>query len=48
MLLFGLAAGTAGYLVVAATQPYLWERYIWLAPALAVATLPRIRSQSLP
>lgn len=47
-LLFGLAAGTAGYLVFGVIQPYLWERYIWLLPALAVATLPHLRGAPAP
>jgi O-antigen/teichoic acid export membrane protein len=39
----GISLGFAGYLVAAAFQNALWERYVWLAPALVAACWPHFQ-----
>ncbi len=46
MLLLGLAAGMVGYSVSGLFEPTLWERWIWICPALASALLARLRSSA--
>ena len=48
LLLFGLAAGTLGYAVSGLFEPTLWERWIWLTPALAIATLRHLDRDDVP
>lgn len=48
LLLFGLAAGSIGYAVSGLFEPTLWERWVWITPALAIATLRHLEGDEQP